>query len=532
MKSFGAFARALLLAAPLFAIPAQAPAASNTIVIQRTNDAQTYDIHKILHRGAAEGLFMLADTLVSVEDDLKTMHPLLAKSWTVSPDGKTYDFVLRDDVTFCDGKPMTAADVEATFARWMSPETHSSTVSNIGPVKSVKAIGKYEVQFDLAQPFSELLLQLAAPYAGIIDMDAVKKLGDGFGVRGFNGTGPFCWESWRPGDELVLKRHADYHWGPEFYDNKGPALAERIVWKVVPEENTGVAAILSGASDITNVFPWSGIADARANKNIGIVQPRAFGWMGFIGMRIARPMMQDVRIRRALIMAVDQDALVSAFYYGEADPAHFIAAPNTPGYDKSIEPELLHYDPAAANKLLDEAGWIKKPDGFRYKDGKKLAPVLVGQDNTVWRERLEAVQGMMRDVGVDLQLQLWEPTVSYGKIGQDDIEMWSLFASYSSMTDIISKYFPATQHYSSFKAVPEQAEELTSLLAKARSALSEEDRFKALSQAQHLLVSDALWIPLVHERELIVYNKTKVTGVKPHSLYSGGLYKGLDLKPL
>jgi peptide/nickel transport system substrate-binding protein len=532
MKSFGAFARVLLMAATLLAIPGKASAASNTILIQRTNDAQTYDIHKILHRGAAEGLFMLADTLVSVEDDLKTIHPLLAKSWTISPDGKTYDFVLRDDVTFCDGKAMTAADVEATFARWMSPETHSSTVANIGPVKTVKAVGKYEVQFDLAQPFSELLLQLAAPYAGIIDIDTVKKLGDGFGVRGFNGTGPFCWESWQPGDELVLKRNPNYHWGPEFYENRGPALAERIVWKVVPEENTGVAAILSGTSDITNVYPWSGIADARANKNIGIVQPRAFGWMGFIGMRIARPMMQDVRVRRAIIMAVDQDAIVSAFYYGEADPAHFIAAPNTPGYDKSIEPELLRYDPAGADKLLDEAGWIKKPDGFRYKDGKKLAPVLVGQDNTVWRERLEAVQGMLRDVGVDLQLQLWEPTVSYGKIGQDNIEMWSLFASYSSMTDIISKYFLPDQHYSSFKGVPEQSEELVHLLDTGRSALSEQERFKALSAAQHLLVKQALWIPLVHERELIVYNKTKVSGVRPHSLYSAGLYKGLELKPL
>ncbi|MEP9367339.1 ABC transporter substrate-binding protein [Xanthobacter sp. VNH20] len=475
---------------------------------------------------------MLTDTLVSVEDDLKTIHPLLAKSWTVTPDGKTYDFVLRDDVTFCDGKPMTAADVEATFARWMSPETHSSTVANIGPVKSVKAVGKYEVQFVLSEPFSELLLQLAAPYAGIIDMDAVKKLGDGFGVRGFNGTGPFCWASWRPGDELVLTRHPTYHWGPEFYDNKGPALTERIVWKVVPEENTAVAAILSGTSDITNVFPWSAVGKARANKNIGIVQPRAFGWMGFIGMRIARPLMQDIRVRRAIIMAVDQDAIASAFYYGEADPAHFIAAPNTPDYDKSIEPELLKFDPDGANKLLDEAGWVKKSDGFRYKDGKKLAPVLVGQDNTVWRERLEAVQGMLRDVGVDLQLQLWEPTVSYGKIGQDDVDMWSLFASYSSMSDIISKYFPARQHYSSFKNVPDQAEELTRLLGAGRSALTQEERFKNLSKAQHLIVEMALWIPLVHERELIIYNKTKVTGVKPHSLYSAGLYKGLDLKPL
>ncbi len=150
--SAASVARALLIvAAPLFSPIGRADAQSNTVIIQRTNDAVTYDIHKTLQRGAAEVLAMLTDTLVSVEDDLKTIHPLLAKSWTISPDGKTYKFFLRDDVTFCDGKPMTAADVEATFARWMSPAIHSPTVANIGPVTSVKAVGKYEVDFTLSR---------------------------------------------------------------------------------------------------------------------------------------------------------------------------------------------------------------------------------------------------------------------------------------------------------------------------------------------------------------------------------------------
>lgn len=533
MRSFAASASAVFfVAAQLCGFAVEASAQSNTVIIQRTNDSQTYDIHRILHRGAAEGLFMLTDTLVSIEDDLKTIHPLLAKSWTVSADGKTYRFALRDDVTFCDGKPMTAADVEATFARWKDPATRSSTVINIGPVTSVKAVDKYDVEMTLSEPFGELLMQLAQPYAGIIDVDTVKKLGDGFGVRGFNGTGPFCWESWRPADELVLRRHPTYHWGPEFYDNKGPALAERVIWKVVPEENSGIASILTGTTHITNVFPWSAIKQARANKNIAIVQPRAFAWTGFAGMRVARPLMSDPRVRRAIIMAVDQDAIVEAFYYGEADAAHFIANPNTPDYDKAVEAKLPRYDPAGAGKLLDEAGWLKGPDGFRYKDGVKLAPVLVGQDNTVWRERLEAIQGMLREVGIDLKLELWEPSVSFGKIGRDDLDMWTLFASYASMGDIMTKYFPSKQHYSVFRNAPDKAAELVKLIEAGRSALTPQERFQNFSKAQTMIAEMSLWVPIAHERELIVYNKTKVTGVKPHSMSAAGLYKGLDLKPL
>jgi peptide/nickel transport system substrate-binding protein len=533
MKSFVASVAALAtLSAAFSCAPDQASAQSNTVIIQRTNDSQTYDIHRILHRAAAEALFMLSDSLVAIEDDLKTIRPLLAKSWTISPDGKTYQFILREDVTFCDGKPMTAADVEATFTRWMAPATRSSTVINIGPVTSVKATGKYEVEFKLSAPFSELLMQLSQPYAGIIDMDTVNKLGDSFGLRGFNGTGPFCWESWRPASELVLTRHPTYHWGPSFYDNKGPALAERVIWRVVPEENAGIASILSGTTHVTYVFPWSGVKQARANKNIGIVQPRAFAWTGFAGMRVGRPLMSDIRVRRAMIMAVDQAAIAEAFYYGEADPAHFSATPNTPDYDKSIEPKLLRYDPAAANKLLDEAGWTKQSDGFRYKDSKKLSPVLVAQDNTVWRERLEAVQGMLREVGIDLQLQLWEPAVIFSKVSREDIDMWTLFASYASVGDMLSKYFPAKQNYSAFKGAPDQAEPLVKLIEAGRTALTNEERFKYFSQAQHMLVDMALWIPLAHERQLVVFNKTKVTGVKPHSISAVGLYKALDLKPL
>ncbi len=193
---------------------------------------------------------------------------------------------------------------------------------------------------------------------------------------------------------------------------------------------------------------------------------------------------------------------------------------------------MPHFDPDGANKLLDEAGWIKRSDGFRYKDGAKLAPILIGQDNTVWRERLEAVQGMLRNVGVDLQLQLWDPAISFSKVSKDTFDMWALFASYTSVGDVMTKYFPPVQHYSSFREVPDQAKPLMALLDAGRSALTPEERFKYYSQAQHMLVDMALWIPLVHERELIVYNKTKVTGVVPSSISSIGLYKGLDLKPL
>lgn len=100
-----------LLAGGFSASAANPPAKDKTVTILVRNDSVGFDPHKATGRGAAEILFMMADTLVAVEDDQKTLRPLLAKSWSLSDDGLTYTFNLRDDVKFCDGKPMTAADV-------------------------------------------------------------------------------------------------------------------------------------------------------------------------------------------------------------------------------------------------------------------------------------------------------------------------------------------------------------------------------------------------------------------------------------
>ncbi len=95
---------------------------------------------------------MLGDTLVTLDFDMKTVRPGLAKSWTVSPDGKTYTFNLRDDVTFCDGKKMTADDVVYSIKRWADPATRSPVAWRAGPIDDVVAINPTTVEYRLKAP--------------------------------------------------------------------------------------------------------------------------------------------------------------------------------------------------------------------------------------------------------------------------------------------------------------------------------------------------------------------------------------------
>ncbi|MFC7555384.1 ABC transporter substrate-binding protein [Pseudoroseomonas wenyumeiae] len=184
----------------------------------------------------------------------------MAESWTVSEDGKLYTFKLRRGVKFCDGKDFTAKDVVYTINRFIDPALRGPVRARAGQVKEVRAIDDYTVEYELQQPFSELLLQLTQYFMGIVDQATVEKLGDGFGVQGFNGVGPYCWASWSPRQDMVLTKNPAYNWGPPIYQNPSPQVG-RIILRVIPEANTRLAAVQSGQGDLTQWIPisrWKG----------------------------------------------------------------------------------------------------------------------------------------------------------------------------------------------------------------------------------------------------------------------------------
>ena len=109
---------------------------------------------------------------------------------------------------------MTAEDVVYSIKRWIDPETKAPVKWRVGDVDKVTAMDDYTVEYKLKEPFSELLYQMTQYFHPSSTSSRSKQLGADFGVKGFNGTGPFCMESWTPRDQTVLTRHAAYKWGP------------------------------------------------------------------------------------------------------------------------------------------------------------------------------------------------------------------------------------------------------------------------------------------------------------------------------
>ncbi|RJE84497.1 ABC transporter substrate-binding protein [Paracoccus onubensis] len=514
---YGAIALALAL-----------PASAQEINIVREVDSNNYDPHKSTARSASEVLFMLGDTLVSLEPDMSTLTDGLAKDWEVSDDGLTYTFHLKDGIKFCDGREMTAEDVVYSFERWIDPETNSPVAWRAGEVKSITAPDPKTVKYELEAPFSELLYQLTQSFATVVDKNNVEELGDDFGVTGFNGTGPFCWQEWLPRDRLTMTRHEEYNWGPGFYENKGAPHMAAITWQIVPEGNTRTVALMTNQSQITQYIPAIALKQVQQAPTLEMVRSDAAFWTYFIGFKIDKPSVEDPAVRKAINLAVDQEALARDIMFDEVTPAYSYISENALDWDKSLEDKLLRYDPEEAKRILDEAGWMPGSDGVREKDGVRLAPVAYIQGGSTWQGLAEFVQAELLKVGIGMQIQTFDATVFWGKISTQEFDMFGMSYPYISAGDALNLYF-LSGNIPTPNRMNWNDPETDEWLAEGRHATDDNTRAEAYAKVLNKVHDAAVWLPLYHEPMTIVQSAELET-VVPHNIYGAGLYKGLDLK--
>ncbi len=524
-----------LLGAALLAASAALPTAEalaqaaprNTLVVMREIDADSYDPHKSTARGAGEVVYMMSDTLVSLDYDMRTVRPGLAERWDVSEDGKLYTFHLRRDVTFCDGRPMTAHDVAYSIMRWVDPATRSPVRWRAGPVKEVRAKDDFTVEYELTEPFGELLYQLTLFFASVIDKNTVERLGQNFGVQGFNGTGPYCWASWTPRQELVLTRHPNYRWGPPIYQNPSPQV-ERVIWRVIPEANTRLAAIQTGQADVTQYIPYIAVNQLRAVPTVKMSRQENYFWDHFMGFKVDKPVVNDPAMRRAINHAVNRTAIVQATWFGNAEPANAYLNPNVTGFDARAAEMVPQYNPDMARRVLDEAGWTPGPDGVRVKNGERASFLVYGLQTAEARRYLEAIQADLRRVGIDMRVQLWDATVGWGRLATQEFDAFVMSYPYISATDGFALYFDSRN-----RPTPNRmnwADPRTDqLLNQAKTAVDPAARANAIAEAQRVIAENNVWLPIAREH-LWVASSQRVEGARAHGIYGVGLYKGLDIR--
>jgi len=500
-------------------------AEAQTLNMMKSIDAPHYDGQRTTWSPTSDIVNMMQDTLVALDWDGRTPVPYLAKSWTVSPDGKLYTFKLRDDVTFCSGKKFTAADAIYSVTRLRDAATRGPYAWRAGPVKELRAPDLHTLEYELTEPYSELLLQLTMYTNSIHNKESVDSLGKDYGIKGIDGTGPWCFVSWQPRTEIVLKRHDAYRWGPSIYQNKGPVKFEKLVIKIVPEESTRLAGMMGGVFDFTNQFPAQFIAQAKSAPMLAVQEAKPNFQLLYFGYKISRDLVSDKRVRQAMNIAINRAEIAKGTLLGNAEPAFTFVDPEALDFAPPTK-LMIKEDVELAKKLLDEAGWKMGADGIREKDGVKLAPKVyftaAGNSGKV----AEAIQGYLRKIGVDWRLQPWDSTIAPAKMAEQDYEIWSVTVPYLSAGDLMNLYFDS-KNIPTPNRMNWKDEQTDNWLKLGRSALSDAEREKYYALVQERVTAEHLWMPVLNMNMHLVTNK-KLKGAKAHMLYQNTFYKGLD----
>jgi peptide/nickel transport system substrate-binding protein len=319
--------------------------------------------------------------------------PALATGWEELDEGKRIRFTLREGVTFHNGEPFNADAVKFTFDRLLGDEgALGPQRSNYTSIESVEIIDDYTVDFHLGAPDPVLLTKLAAYGAMIVPPKyAAETSEEEFNLNPV-GTGPFKFVSYKPKIGINLEGFAD-HWG-------GAPKLSNLNYRFITEPSTAVAELQSGGVDlvIPPTIPIGMIPTIDEDPNLSVVStagPTVYS----LRFNTEDGITSDERVRRALIMAVDRDTIVSAILGGQASVIASLQGSLSFGFDPELAP--LPYDPEAAKALLTEAG---------VEAGAQVQIDIRGNDAT-FNEVAQAISAYLSQVGITASIQPYETNV-------------------------------------------------------------------------------------------------------------------------
>jgi peptide/nickel transport system substrate-binding protein len=357
----------------------------------------TYALHvslptRWLDPGDLEGLITPFVVFYALHDALvksmpgNMLAPSLAESWTVSKDGTVVDFTLRKGVTFHNGDPFTAEDVQFSFQRYKGSQAKLLKER----VREIEIVNPHRVRFHLAGPWPDFLTVYGTPATGagwIVPKRYLEKVGDAGFLKAPVGLGPYRFASFKPGVELVLEAN-------ETYWRKVPSV-KRLVMKVVPDEATRLAMLKRREADIAYGLLGPTAQEVQRDANLKLVPTSiaANHWVNFHDQFDPKSPWHDRRVRLAAALAIDRAALNQAETLGFSRLTGSIVPKE---FEFSLPLEPYRYDPAQARKLLAEAGYPNGFDAGEFSVGPPYFSVA------------ETIIGYLQAVGIRARLRTME----------------------------------------------------------------------------------------------------------------------------
>lgn len=389
------------------ATAAAAPQRGGTMVIPYEFDPST--LMPITGKASYASTFSpLFNRLLWLDSEFKPT-PDLAESWDVSPDGLTYTFKLNAKAKWHDGKPVTAADVEFTFNELFAKRSPTRSVW-WNKVASAKATDERTFVFTLKEPFAPLPTYLAHPlgYAEIyakhnLEGKDVTKLSTSEEAMG---TGPFKLKEWVKGTSMTFVRNEDYF-------KPGKPYLDSLVFRFLPDAASRSLAFEKGEIDyiIPYLVPLENVERYRADQRFAVINGGlGVAAVGFLLMNVDHPVLSKKAVRQAIAHAIDRGAINKLAMSGQSKVATSVLSSQIKPYYNG-KYDVYSFDAAKAGKMLDDAGYKKGADGYRFK--VRLAN-RIGRDHEA--KAVEIMKSNLTAVGIDVTVEMLESSVYTPKV--------------------------------------------------------------------------------------------------------------------
>ena len=414
---------------------------------------------------------LIYDTLVDFDEDLNII-PNLAESWEFTDD-TTLELFLKKGVKFHNGNDFTAADVKYSLdLAKVSPHTAETTEM----FDEIIVVDDHHVTLTLKAPYAPTLAHLAHKACSIISKDEMEKIG----VEAYNeapvGTGAFQYESFTPGDRVVLKRFDDYH-------DTLPQLEEVII-RQIADASTRVIELEAGTADLVLLVSPEDISRVESNDALKMIRSTNLT-QTYIGFNCEKEPFNNPLVRQAINYAIDKDSIVDVVFKGTGAPSNGPLAAKVWASTQN-ELEKFEYDIEKAKALLTEAGY---PNGFSCS--------IWANDNNAQRKDIAViVQASLAQIGIDCAVEYveWGKYLDDTAVGAHDM----FILGWSTSTGDPDYGLYNTFHTNAWGTTGNRAfytsEEVDKLLDAGKIETDMEARAKIYADAQQIIRDDAPWV--------------------------------------
>lgn len=347
--------------------------------------------------------YVIYDRLVEMGAD-GVIYPHLLKSWKVSTDGLTITFNLKKGIKFHDGSKL-----DAEVLKWfLENMAKGKSKYMVAAVDSIDIKNNLSIVLNLSRPDPNILYNFTSSFAGVPSKKAIEKYGEDFGRKHVVGTGPFEFVSWKSGDEVVLKKNHNYRWASPLSDNQGPPKIDKLVFKEILEDSTRFLEFKTGGVQMLENAPTLFLNKIKGDSKSKVITMASNTNFHMI-MNTKREFLNNVNIRKAIALSINQKNILKAVFQGNGDPAYTYLIDRLPArkVDKKYE---IRFDLKQAQAIMAKEGWKKDSDGILTKEGKKLSLTLWSKSDSDERKTAVIIQAQLAKLGIDIKIEQFDPS--------------------------------------------------------------------------------------------------------------------------